>query len=157
MCGLSEKIAAAAAMIASITETQVLTCKPARAVPLMMLAGTLDTLVPYEGRQQAGIKLLPVMEAFVFWARRNDCREVRETAWGEATGSRPPQPFLTTVVEISGCASGDIVRLYRVDGGGHTLPSKRPQSEEERKRVGPRSTEFETSEEVWAFLSLFKL
>lgn len=156
MCGMSDKIAAAAAMIASMTDKQVETCEPGRPVPLMMLAGTLDTLVPYEGRNQGGVRLLSIDEVFGFWARPRVCRHAVND-WVVEAPSSGRGAITTTFTKLLDCESGPGLRLYRVDGGGHTLPSRRPISEEERKRFGPRSTEFETSEEVWAFFKRFRL
>ena len=60
------------------------------------------------------------------------------------------------LIEWNGCRSGARLRLYRVVGGGHQMPSLKavnnPMSE---TRFGLRNRDFETADEVWAFFKQF--
>lgn len=157
MCERSEKIAAAAALIAGMTDKQLAACAPARPVPAMILAGTEDMLVPYQGRTSPDGRLASIPETLAFWWNLHGCSDhaaVRMTPLPEAGAARA---ISTVRVDSTGCKLDGALRHYRVEGGGHTLPSLRPISDAEAKRFGPRSTEFETSEEVWAFVRRFKL
>lgn len=170
MCERSDRIAAGAALIASLTDGIAQDCKPARAVPVMLINGTLDRIVPYEGRKTAGGQVLSMLETLSFWGRLHGCRgqtESRLPAQPEApgagagsgadpgAGSGASLPVLR--LDFKNCRQDGAFRQYLVEGGGHTLPSLRPQGEDERRRFGPRSTAFETSAEVWGFLNRFKL
>ena len=156
MCTHPGKIAAAAPMIASMSDKQIEMCKPTRPVPAAILAGTADEVVPYGGRQSLTTRLTSVPETLAFWWNLHEC------SGHAATRMTPPDQVksdgVTTLrIDSTGCKVEGALRHYRVEGGGHTLPSLRPQAEAEFKRFGPRSTEFETSSEVWEFLRRFKL
>lgn len=49
LCTFPERFAAASPMSASMTEAQIASSKPQRAVPIVMFAGTADKLVRYDG------------------------------------------------------------------------------------------------------------
>lgn len=51
----------------------------------------------------------------------------------------------------------DPLRLYRVDGGGHTLPTLTPHPPEAEAREGRRNRDFEASELAWEFLKQWSL
>lgn len=157
MCARSERIAAAAALIATMTERQVEECKPARAVPLVMLNGTLDRLVPWDGRKSGSGALLPVLETLRLWTELHHCEGLSGSRVSRTEPAASTGGILTVRIDGTDCRLEGALRFYRVEGGGHTLPSLRPQSDAEASRFGPRSTELETSEEVWAFLKRFKL
>jgi polyhydroxybutyrate depolymerase len=56
------------------------------------------------------------------------------------------------LVEWSNCKSGARLRLYRVNGGGHQLPSLTAIADAQSvQRWGLRSRDMETAEEVWAY------
>jgi poly(3-hydroxybutyrate) depolymerase len=54
-------------------------------------------------------------------------------------------------VEWTECKEASPQRFYRIEGGGHSLPSFAPLSEGERRRHGGRSQAIETAEELWKF------
>ena len=161
ICTLSDRIAASAALLASMTARQVAACSPRRAVPVALLAGTVDKLVPFEGRDAPTGRLLSVTETLQFWWTVHGCTDHAASpvnklpAAGHATAGN--SGISTLRIDSTGCRIERAVRLYRVEGGGHTLPTLRPQSEDELSRFGPRSAEFETSEEIWSFVRRFRL
>ena len=119
---------------------------PSRPVPLVMIHGTLDAVLPYEGgRVFAGpgqtLDLLGVEESFDLWRAWNGCAgsvEI-ETAPGVERWS------------AAQCAADADVVLYRVIGGGHTWPGGRRLAP--RFIVGRTSDQLDASEVVWAFLA----
>ena len=156
ICALPNKFAAAAALIASMTEAQITLCKPARPVPLMVIAGTNDNNVRYDGWLTLDDRLTSVPETLEFWRRQHGCTGQKATMLPKQA-TNPDDRSRTLLVEWSGCKSEGGLRLYRVQGGGHNLPSTKPQPEEERKRFGLRNGDFETSEEVWRFFKPWTL
>ena len=57
-----------------------------------------------------------------------------------------------TLIEWTGCREGGRVLLYRVEGGGHQIPSFASEgSEEGAKRLGLRNRDIETADEIWTF------
>ena len=73
LCDLSEKLAAVAVGLASMTEPQISACKPQRAVPMLVIAGTNDRIVPYDGWLLPGERLTSIPETLEFWRRIHHC------------------------------------------------------------------------------------
>jgi polyhydroxybutyrate depolymerase len=148
-CELADRIAAAAPLIAGMTEHQRDDCKPARPVPVLVLAGTSDTEMAFKGAPGLQGRLLSVADTMEFWRSRHGC--VRSDT--QRLPHRDPRDATQlTVLEWSGCRSNAKLRLYQVEGGGHQIPTLAsaagPMSQE---RFGPRNRDIETAEEVWAF------
>lgn len=156
MCLASERIAGAAVLIASMFEKQVSACKPTRNVPVVAVAGTNDTIVPYDGWLYPADRLTSIAETMEFWRQRHGC-----TGQKRALLPRGQEGDPTRVVQIdwTGCRPDGAVTLFRVQGGGHTLPSRQPQPPDQGQGIPKerRSTAIETSEVVWTFLKQWSL
>jgi len=157
MCNASERIAAAAPLIANMTDLQIKACRPVRAVPAVFIAGMEDQIMPYYGRERVDFRLTSIPETTSFWAGLHRCTGQTDRFLSNVGNWLLSGGIATVQVDWTGCRLDGALRLYRVDGGGHTLPSRQPISEEARKRYGDRSTEFETSEVVWAFFKRFAI
>lgn len=91
-------------------------------LPLVMVNGTADPLVPYEGGSvgflRARGEVWSVMRTAELFVHRNGCKDrtERPVATRRSGGA-------TTATEISwsSCATGKPVVLYRIDGGGHQI------------------------------------
>lgn len=91
-------------------------CHPIRAVPLLLVHGTADPVVPYMGisAQQSPAWPLPAIPTVLqAWAERDGCRP------GPEIITQSPQ---LTVLQWSGCTGDALVVHYRIEGGGHALP-----------------------------------
>lgn len=158
MCVASDRIAAAAPLIANMSEAQIAACHPARPVPTVMIAGTADRVMPYDG----GLgpwrgRLRSIPETLEFWRKQHGCQTQTVNHPVDPGSARSGR---TWRVDWSECRTRSVlshVRLHRVEGGGHTLPSLTPQTAEDLARNGLRSTDFETSEIVWDFLKQWSL
>ena len=148
LCERPDLFAAGAAVIANLTETTLARCKPARPVPVLIMNGTEDKLVPHE-RQQGGY--IGTLATASVWQKVNGCA-------GAPVERRLPDLDTTdrsTVTRIAyGCPAGRDVVVYRVDGGGHQMPSRSGKGILEFL-LGPRNRDIEGAEEIWAFLSRF--
>jgi polyhydroxybutyrate depolymerase len=148
-CTLADRLAAAAPLITGMSDLQREDCHPSQPVPIMVIAGTADQIQSFGGAQLANGRLLSVPETMDFWRLRYGCtgRDVRRLPHRDEADR-------TQVVRVEwrGCQSGFKLRLYRVEGGGHQLPSLagagNPMSEE---KFGLRNRDIETADEVWAF------
>lgn len=122
-CETQGVFAAGAAVIASLPTD--LRCEPAGPISIMIMNGTEDPLVPWEGGQVnafgqplGGIHSTP--DTVAFWIDHNQCDprpertrfEDRETS----DGSR------VSIERYSGCSRGELVEIVTVYGGGHTWP-----------------------------------
>jgi len=152
-CVLGERLAAVAPLIAPMTEHQRDNCQPGRAVPIMAIAGTSDPAMSFDGAQGSVGRLLSVTDTMEFWRSLHGCacsdsRALPSRVPGDATH--------VTLIEWNGCGSNAKVRLYRVDGGGHQIPSlSLKPSPLPEQRFGPRNHDIETAEALWAFFRNF--
>ena len=152
-CALAERITAAAPLITGMTDHQRDDCQPARPVPIMVIAGTSDRLQSFGGWQGPNGRLLSVPETMDFWRSLHGCtrRDGRRLPH-----RNPDDRTQVMLVEWSGCRTEINPRLYRVEGGGHQIPSingtNNPMSEE---KFGLRNRDIETADEVWTFFKNF--
>jgi polyhydroxybutyrate depolymerase len=130
-CELSDRIAAAAVVAASIPK---ITCKPKEPLSVIMFNGTADLHVPYEGgKAKKSVLDEPIVHASVkdavsFWVTHNGCH---------------PQPELKgdDIVKketYSGGKNNTQVILYTIAGGGHTWPGtkvRKPDPQDPMQRI----------------------
>jgi polyhydroxybutyrate depolymerase len=154
VCRLAEKIAAAGAYITGMTDRQIADCKPGRVVSLMAVGGANDFIQFYDGELNNSRRLLSVPETMEFWRVRHGCT-------GQTFKSLPHRLSEDTtrilLIEWTGCATEGAVRLYRVNGGGHQVPTFAPGDPEWIKQAGRLNHDIETAEEFWAFAKKFSL
>jgi polyhydroxybutyrate depolymerase len=151
---LDHPLAAIAAACASMPGDHV-PAKPSRAVSVLMIEGTADPLMPYEGGQvhfyntlrgfvlgteaslnfwkaADGLKDDPVVESIPHTGRKLDATRVARTTWGDAKGLQ--------------------VMLLKVQGGGHCEPSINHRYGILYTSIcGKQNTDIESAEEAWQF------
>jgi polyhydroxybutyrate depolymerase len=149
-CGMSGRIAGAAPLITGMTDGQLEPCRPARLVPLLVIAGTNDRTQSYDGWLAPDFRLLSVPETMEFWRRLHGCTGQS----GRILPHRDPgDPTRVLRIDWTGCAAGDgRLRLLRIEGGGHQLPSFTPLPDPPRW-AGRQNRDIETAEEVWRFFA----
>ncbi len=127
-------------------------CAPPRPVPVLLINGTDDPLVVYDGAVvRFGARVLSdkltVPATAAFFAARDGCDA---TATRERLPDRDARDGTSVVVERhAGCRDGAEVTLYRVEGGGHTWPGGLQYMGE--RIIGRTSRELDASDAVWAF------
>jgi polyhydroxybutyrate depolymerase len=148
-CVAADRLAAVAPLITGMTEYQLQDCRPSRPVPIMVLAGTADRAQAFGGAQGPLGRLMSVPDTMNFWRQQHGCagRMARPLPHRNAD-----DPTSILLVEWGGCRTGAAPQLYRVEGGGHQLPSV---------SAGPnpnlRNRDVETADEIWAFFKRFRL
>jgi polyhydroxybutyrate depolymerase len=152
-CALSDRIAAAAPLITGMTDHQREDCHPARAIPMMVLAGTNDESEWYDGIVAPRGRLLSVPETMEFWRARNGCtaedaRFLPHRDRSDPTGIR--------LIEWTHCRNNAGLRLYRVNDGGHQLPSLVASDPQTTKMFGIRNHDIETADEFASFVKSVK-
>jgi polyhydroxybutyrate depolymerase len=154
VCDAADLFAAAAPVIASLPAELAGGCNPVRPIPILVMNGTADPLVPYGGggvgfRGGRG-RVLSTDETMTFLRKVNGCREgVKRDSLADAD---PHDGSSVTVASWSECSSGAPVILYKIEGGGHRIP---------RRNEGPRPVidrlfgranhDFEAAEAIWSF------
>jgi polyhydroxybutyrate depolymerase len=93
-------------------------CASPRPVPVIMVKGTADPVVPYAGGLVDNrLQVWPTPRLVGFFRERNGCT-------GPAVQlALPPRDGHDVEVELSSACSGGTVELYRIVGGMHALPA----------------------------------
>ncbi|SPF42449.1 putative Poly(3-hydroxybutyrate) depolymerase [Candidatus Sulfotelmatobacter kueseliae] len=151
-CALSDRIAAIAAVGAAMPKTMI--CLPSRPVPLVMINGTSDPVVPYGGGTEHNLSLstLSVENSAKAWAKIDRCAEKPEH-------SKLPAPakggMEIKVDTYTGCQQNAQVVIYSVKGAGNTWPGG--EQYEAENTVGKTSQDLHANEIMWNFLVSRKL
>ena len=155
-CETSDVIAAFAPVISTMPVPLNVNCKPARPVPVLMINGKDDPLVPWDGGQLSsgkrmggkGGEVISVPDTIRFWRMHNNCADdYTETILPDKDpddGTRVKQKKHTE------CESGTEVTLLTIVGGGHTWPGA-PERPRMKKRTGNTSYDIDASEVIWEF------
>lgn len=123
-CELSGDFAAIAPVAASMPEDIVYSCRPQSAVSVMMINGTNDPLMPFEGgdvhfyRKNRG-KVISTEKTAIFWSSVNACNIRTHKVIPRL--DQKDNCSLTLDASINP-ASGAEVALYTIVGGGHGWP-----------------------------------
>ncbi len=151
-CGLSQRLAAIAPVVANMPADLMRVCAPARPVSVLVTNGTEDPLIPFGGghvgspRRSRGL-VISANDSLGFWARHNGCGAQAEV---KLLPDRVPGD--RTRLERSvwpTCSAGVSVTLNKIVGGGHTWPGGQPGTP--RIIVGRVSRELDGVQEIWAF------
>jgi polyhydroxybutyrate depolymerase len=154
-CERADLVRAIAAVTASLPEA--LACEPSEPISILIVNGTQDPLVPYDGgeitvlRRTLG-RVLSTEDTYRFWAEFDKCP-------GPAAVTDEPDvdPGDGTEVQravLDPCADGTRVELYTIFGGGHTWPGG-PQYLP-AWIVGRVSRDLNASEAIWESFSRSK-
>jgi polyhydroxybutyrate depolymerase len=148
LCDRADLFAAGAVVIASLPESSSTRCKPSRPVPLLLMNGTADKLVP---DQAVPGQFLGTEGTAAFWRRVNRCGAMRTAQ--DLPDINPNDGSRVTLSEAP-CPPGQDVAVYRVVGGGHQMPTITGPALLERM-LGPRNRDIEGAEVIWSFLRKF--
>lgn len=150
-CELSEKIAAIAAVASSMTEEETENCKNSVSLPVMIIFGDADPLVPFDGGDIKGKrgKVIPVKETVNFWIKNNGCSETPSEH--SVTDNEDDE---TSAEKFVYQGKSDVI-FWLIKGGGHTWPGGWQYLP--KLFVGRTSKEINASEEIWKFFSDKKL
>jgi len=129
-CSLSSRIAAIGPVAGAYYPPESLdlnpfeTCPDTAPVPIIAFHGTADPTVPFNGGYGGISQLMfafrlpiddntPAEDVMSDWATHNGCAAARQETQVSSE---------VRLIEYGSCAAGTAVRLYAVDGGGHTWP-----------------------------------
>lgn len=130
-------------------------CEDKPPVPILIMHGTKDDSVPWEGSSVGeNVLFYSIPDTFIFWALHDGCdpKDIDYTAI-------PPQnPAPQTTAHrylLDSCADGTQVLYYVIEGGGHYLPGV-------PERLSPDvaaliNTDIHAGEVIWEFFSQFTL
>ena len=156
-CEHADRIAAIAPVIGSMSEAVATSCRPSRPMPVLMINGTEDKLVPWQGnevtfgRRRLG-RMLSVPEVVEFWVRHNRCIDAPVTS--RLPDHDPDDGTQVVVTRYLGCRDGSAVDLYAVEGGGHTWPRGVQYLPE--FLIGRTTQDFDANRVIWEFLEQYR-
>lgn len=157
-CARADLFAAAASVIMNLTDEAAVTCHPSRPLPMLLMNGTADPLVPYEGGRGssyfAADGFWSTEETLAFWRKLNGC-EIDDAGVTDLPDRAPTDQ--STVTRISSrCPRGHDVVLYRVNSGGHRMPGFSPDARFPKiaaRLLGPQNSDVDGPETIWSFFS----
>lgn len=151
-CELSAKLAAIAPVVANIPKDIINSCRPEHPLPVLVMNGTDDPLVPYNGgyvhfyRKRMG-EVVSTAETVSFWVKHNGCNSDPNTM--NLPNRNRRDHSRVEVTTYTNPNNGCEVILYTIKGGGHTMPgSDMP----DRPRVlGHKNKDIDGAKEIWEF------
>jgi polyhydroxybutyrate depolymerase len=159
ICKRADLFAAAASVVMNLTEQSASACRPSRPMPMLMMNGTADTLVPYQGGR--GTSRFAVdgfwstEKTLAFWRKNNGC-DMKQATVTELDDTDPGDRSTVTRID-SKCPAGRDVVLYRINDGGHRMPGT-PDARFPRLAntfLGPQNHDIDGAETIWAFFKKF--
>ena len=151
-CDLGDKIAAIGVVAASLSEDLSVLCKPTKPVSVLLIPGTHDPLVPWQGGEigfannRRG-KTLSVSDTVAFWTTRNNCPTSPVVAL--EPDMDPKDGTRVRKETYAPCREASEVVLYAIEGGGHTWPNGRQYLPEQI--VGKTSRDVDANTILWEF------
>lgn len=155
-CDLSDKIAAVGIVAATMGEDTANACHPSRPVPVRMIHGTKDPLVPIGGgalgKNGSHGVVLSLEATALKWAKLDGCNPKPAEANLPDTADDG-----TSVREsvFSGCKAKAEVLVDVVENGGHTWPGGKQYLP--AAIIGKTTRNLDASEALWEFFSKHSL
>ena len=151
-CELGGKIAAIAPMISTFPKELKGECHPERAIPVILINGTDDPLVPYQGGfVKVGNKtrgeVLSTRETLEFWIKNNHCSD--KPVIEHYDDSDTTDGCQAEMSSFYGPSYRSDVILICIEGGGHTIPGGTQYLP--KKIIGRVCNDFIAEELIWKF------
>ena len=149
---IPDKIAAIAPVDGSIPWNIFMNETPRGQIPVLMINGVADSLVPWDGgeihfRDKKLGKVLGVEETAAFWAKIDNCSMVTEKQY--LPDKDPDDGTRVWKRVYVNNTTGLQVVLYGIDGGGHTWPSGYHYLSE--SIIGRTSNDIDACQVIWEF------
>ncbi|MBK9257924.1 MAG: T9SS type A sorting domain-containing protein [Saprospiraceae bacterium] len=143
-CELNNKIAAIGSVTGSIVPGRLGVCQPGRPVPVMIIHGTDDNTVPYNG---SGISL-PIEQFISFWLENNECSTI--PVFAQMQDINTTDNSTAEKYTYNDCQPNGDLEFIKVIGGAHTWPGSIIAN-------GVTNQDFKASIELWNFFKKYKL
>jgi polyhydroxybutyrate depolymerase len=147
-----------AAVVAVAGALDLETFVPTRAVPVMQIHSVTDRRALYAGGlgppfpgTNVRVQHQPVEEGLNRWIAANGCSTRADTA-----DVKSDMGQTATLLVWRGCRDGAEVAHWKLSGSGHGWPGESPPAGGEAI-VGPQTRLIRAADEVWAFVSRFRL
>jgi polyhydroxybutyrate depolymerase len=147
-CERADLFAAVAMMAATVPEQYRRDCAPSRTMPVLMMHGTYDPIVPWFGMPMGGVGILSAADTAQLFADLAGCMIYADSQRASLDKSPP-----IAMRRWSICRDNAQVILYVVPGGGHLPPSADPGRGDTFVSLflTERSHAIDAAEEIWRF------
>ena len=151
-CEISDKLAAIAPVIANIPNNIIATCKPASPLPVLLMNGTDDPLVPWDGGSVSLFKktmgeVVSTADTVSFWTEHNRCNPDPKVVILKDRDLEDGSSVKVSTYRH--CSNSAEVILYAIMGGGHSFPGgnipDRP------RLLGRKNNDINAAEVIWYF------
>ncbi len=150
LCDRADLFRGGAIVTATLSKDYMPACQPSREMAVLIMNGTDDPLVPYNG---GPIKIfnrergqIVSTDAYVdFWKTRNECSSMAE----EDFIDKEDDGTSISIQKYRNCAGNGALVLYKITGGGHTWPDGKQYLGE--RLIGKTSKEINACDVIWAF------
>jgi polyhydroxybutyrate depolymerase len=156
-CEKPDRFAAFAQVASTMSVELAETCNPVKPLPVMMINGTADNLVRWNGGELRksgklgnGGKVIGVMEAIDKWAKLDKCSG--KPVISMLADRDPDDMTHIKMIRYNDCSAQSEVVLLEVQGGGHAWPGA-TENARIKRIVGITSKDINASEEIWQFFS----
>jgi polyhydroxybutyrate depolymerase len=156
LCDRADIFRGGAIVTATLSEDYIPKCMPAESVSVMIMNGTDDPLVPYDGGQIRVFKrdrgkIVSTDEFVEFWSTKNACKKKGKTI---QIPDKTDDDTRISMTEYSSCQQDNVVQLYTIHGGGHTWPGGKQYLGE--KWIGKTSQDINACDVIWDFFKQLK-
>lgn len=155
-CKISSSLAAIAPVIANIPVNIVAMCKPDSPLPVLVMNGTKDPLVPWGGgsvrffRRKMG-EVVSTAETVQFWVKHNQCDLIPDIVM--LPDNDRNDRSRVKVFTYKNNKNGADVLLYAIEGGGHNLPGSNTQ--DYPYILGRKNRDINGPEVIWEFFKQY--
>jgi len=151
-CELTDRIAAIGVIASAMSENLHSFCKPSQPIPVLLISGTEDLLVPFEGGEVGFFgknygAVLSVAKTKEFWIENNSCSPNSQTSYEPDVD--PTDGTRVRKEVYVGCSEDAEVVLYMIEGGGHTWPGGQQYLPE--KIIGRTCRDIDANAVLWDF------
>ncbi|WP_371347899.1 PHB depolymerase family esterase [Ancylobacter sp. IITR112] len=144
-CNYADRFQAYATMMMTVPVGYSESCRPSKPVPILLMNGTYDPIVPMFGRPTPGARLMSADATAALFARLDGCAAPQIDSAPHAR-----------ITRWNDCTPGAAVAYYEV-AGGHQPPAQSTGAVDALASVllGPRRSGLDAPEEIWSFFKRF--
>lgn len=155
LCDRADLFRGGAILTASISEEYLPKCNPEKPVAVLVMNGTEDPLVPYDGGEikirgwKSRGSIISNDDFVSYWKNINGCNT--QVPVINLPDQKRWDGTKVSVTTYSDCDERGALKFYKIEGGGHTWPGGKQYLG--RKWIGRTSKEINACDEIWDFFS----
>ncbi len=154
-CDGAGRFAAFASISASLFPRFQDLCADTPPVPILLMHGTADISVPWNGSEYGGVQIaLSVPDTVAFWAVHDQC-DPQQIDYTLIPSSEPNPVTQVYRYAIGGCADNSEVLYYVIENGGHNIPGVPGRLDP--SFAGSVNTDITAGEVIWEFFAAHNL